>query len=84
MCPFPIKNIAIISCSTATDICYNISSADHNITVDGEVYIRAILTIPETQYYTTKIIINYDNNHEQMFTSDTIRTSTNQTDSLIL
>ena len=43
-----MDDITVISCSTTTAICYN-TSADYNVTTDDEIYIRALLTIPEAQ-----------------------------------
>lgn len=55
-------------------MCYNTTSTvAYNVTTDDEIYITAILTIPETQHYTTAIVIEYSDG--QMFTSDTIKTS---------
>ena len=68
----PMDDITVISCSTTTAICYN-TSADYNVTTDDEIYIRALLTIPEAQHYNTTIIVGYSN--EQIFTSNTIKTS---------
>ena len=67
-----MDDITVISCSTTTAICYN-TSADYNVTTDDEIYIRALLTIPEAQHYNTTIIVGYSN--EQTFTSNTIKTS---------
>ena len=68
----PVDSITVISCSTTTGICYN-TSADYNVTTDDEIYIRAIMTIPEAQHYNTTIIVGYSN--EQTFTSNTTKTS---------
>ena len=68
-----MDDITVISCSTTTAIlCYN-TSADYNVTTDDEIYIRALLTIPEAQHYNTTIIVGYSN--KQIFTSNTIKTS---------